>query len=88
MDRDEQIGLHAPRFGHALTQRHKKISIAGQESAHVGLCVEFVAQRQRHRQHHIFFAQPLGADGPRVFAAVTGVERDDHQTVDLLLQLA
>ena len=83
MDRDEQVGLHAPRLAHALVQRHEEVGVARQHRAHAGQRVEAVAQLQRDREHHVLLAQAAGADGARVLAAVAGVERDDDQAVDL-----
>jgi hypothetical protein len=44
--------------------------------------LSFVAQLPGDGQHHVLLAQPGGADGAGVFAAVAGVERDDDQPVD------
>ena len=86
MDRDEQVGLHAPRLLHALVQRHEEVGVSRQHGAHRGIGVDAVAQQHRDGEHHVLFAQPGRADGAWIFAAMAGVERDDDEPVDSALR--
>ena len=83
MHADEQVGTNALCLLHPFLQRHEEVGIPRQVGAH-GVArhprrVDAVPQLVGNLQHHIFFLRAAGADGTRVFTAMTGVDGNDDQ---------
>jgi hypothetical protein len=83
MDRDEEVGLHAPRFLHALGEGHVVVAVAHQHRAHVRLLVDARLQAAGDGERHVLLLRAVAAARARVLAAVAGVDRHDDQAVDL-----
>ena len=85
MDADKQVGLDATCFLHPHLQRNKKIGIARQVGPHGVACnaagVDAVAQHFGDFEHHVFFTRATRANGPRVFAAMPGIQRHHDQSL-------
>ena len=88
MNADKQVSLHALCLLHANVQRHKKVRVTRQVSAHVGLRVDAVAQAQRNLQHHVFFTRAAGVYRAGVFAPVARVQRNNDQAVGFAFNLS
>ena len=85
VDADEQVGLHMAGLLHPHMQGHKKIGVAREVGAQ-GVAVDgggvnAIPQAVGQTQHHVFFLRAAGSDGAGVFAAMTGVQRDDDQAI-------
>ncbi|KAG0935019.1 hypothetical protein G6F31_015996 [Rhizopus arrhizus] len=81
MDRDEQVRVHAAGLLHTHMQRHEVVVVARQVGAHERLAVDQRLQAPGDAQHHVFFAQAAAADGARIFAAMTRIQRDGQHAL-------
>ncbi|MNQ78203.1 hypothetical protein D3C85_931060 [compost metagenome] len=79
MNGDEQVcALLAGDLG-AATQRDEVVAGPGQFGAEAFHAVDLALQLTRDRQHHVFLTLATGPGGPRVFAAMPGI--DDYDNV-------
>ncbi len=78
MDGGEQVGIGRLRLLHPRPQRHEVVAVARHHHLHVRRVHGQVAQVAGDEQHHILLVHPAGARGARVFAAMTGVDRQQH----------
>ena len=82
MDGHEQVGLHAPRLGDALTQRarSRRRGSASRACRALTLLMALAQGGARPAAPRLSrFLQPAGPDGARVSAAVAGVEGDHDE---------
>ncbi len=78
MNGDKEVGALLQAQMHAIHERHIAIRVAGHDQTHSGGAADQLGQGQADIQHHILFAGPLGADGARIMAAVTGIQADHN----------
>ena len=83
MDRHEEVGLHLARLLNTHVKWHEIVGVPGEHDAHVRHLLDLRLQAASDRQHHVFFPTAAAADGAGVFAAMTRVECDRDQAVEL-----
>ena len=83
MDRDEEIGIHAPRLHDALGERHEIIAVADEHRAHRGLAIDEGLEPARDGERHVLLARAAASARARILAAVPRVDRDDDEPVGL-----
>src|SRR5262245_14022665 len=79
VNRDEQVRLYASRLGHTLPKRNEIIIVTRKDGTHVLFRIDLGLEAPRYGKRHVFFVIAAAPDRTRIFAAMTGVERDrDH----------
>ena len=69
-------------FMDARLQRDEIIGVARQHGPHVWLGIDPRLEAPRHFERDIFFIGATLADGTRIFAPMTRIKRDRHQTIN------
>ena len=86
MNRDEQIGIDAPCLRHTLAERDEEIAVARQQCAHVGLAVDLGLEAAGDGERHVFFEAAATSYGAGIFTAMTGVDDDCDEAINLTLR--
>ncbi len=76
MQRNEEIGVVAAGDGDALAQGNVNIGVAGEVDGVAALFQRF-GNAPGFVEHHVFLLQAIYAGGPRIDAAMAGID-DDH----------
>ena len=80
----KQVSTRLAGYLVASSQRNIVVAVPGQNTLHAGLCIYGFFKFACNTQNNIFFTSLFLTNGTRIFAAMTGIDSNDHAAVGFI----